>query len=124
MRSSALRTARIARGGVDDVRFAASALARAVRGGRLPPPATTGHERFDPHLANADHDLDMVTKRIVASWAKAGNGAGGADRANCTDSIDVGVAGGGGGNRSGNRGNRLGGVSINVRGAGVDARSK
>ena len=121
--SSALRTARIARGGVDDVRFAASALARAVRGGRLPPPATTGHERFDPHLANADHDLDMVTKRIVASWAKAGNGAGGADRANCTDSIDVGVAGGGGGNRSGNRGNRLGGVSINVRGAGVDARS-
>ena len=119
--SSALRTARIVRGGVDDVRFAASALARAVRGGRLPPPATTGHERFDPHLANADHDLDMVTKRIVASWAKSENGAGVADRANGTDSIDVGVTGGGG-NRSGNRsGNRLGGVSINVRGAGVDA---
>ena len=73
--SSALRTARIARGGVDDVRRAASALARAVRGGRLPPPATGGHERFDPQLANADHDLDMVTSRIVASWAKAGNGA-------------------------------------------------
>ena len=87
--SSALRTARIARGGVDDVRQAARALARAVRGGRLPPPATTGHERFDPHLANADHDLDMVTKRIVASWAKAGNRAGGADRANGTNSINV-----------------------------------
>ena len=87
--SSALRTARIVRGGVDDVRFAASALARAVRGGRLPPPATGGHERFDPQLANADHDLGMVTRRIVASWAKAGNGAGGADRTNGANSINV-----------------------------------
>ena len=124
--SSALRTARIARGGVDDVRLAASALARAVRGGRLPPPATTGHERFDPHLANADHDLDMVTKRIVASWAKAENGAGGADRANGTDSINVteSADGGGscGGNRDGNWGGGAGGVGISVCDAGVDAR--
>ena len=87
--SSALRTARIARGGIDDVRLAAGALARAVRGGRLPPPVTTGHERFDPHLANADHDLGMVTRSIVASWAKAGNGAGGADRTNGANSINV-----------------------------------
>ena len=119
--SSALRTAHIARGGVDDVRLAASALARAVRGGRLPPPATTGHERFDPQLANADHDLDMVTKRIVTSWAKAENGVGGADRANGTDSIDVGDSADGGncgGNRDNNRGNSVGSVGINVAGDG------
>ena len=126
--SSALRTARIARGGIDDVRLAARALARAVRGGRLPPPATTGHELFDPQLANADHDLDMVTRRIVASWARAGNGAGGADRANGADSIDVANDGdnrGGnrGGNRDSNRGSSVGGVRINVRGSGVDVRS-
>ena len=126
--SSALRTARIARGGVDDVRLAARALARAVRGGRLPPSATGGHERFDPQLANADHDLGMVTRRIVASWAKAGNGAGGADRANGTDSIDVADSTDGGNrdsnldnNLDSNQGNSLGGVGINFRSAGVDA---
>ena len=113
--SSALRTARIARGGVDDVRLAASALARAVRGGRLPPPATTDHERFDPHLANADHDLDMVTRRIVAIWAKAGNGAGGVDRANDTNSIDVGDSADGGkcgGNRDSDKRSSVGGLCL------------
>ena len=123
--NSALRTARIARGGVDDVKLAASALARAVRGGRLPPPATGGHERFDPHLANADHDLDMVTRRIVASWAKAGNGVVGAVRANGTDNINVadddGNCGGNcGGNRDSKRRSSVGGVGVDARGV-IDA---
>ena len=121
--SSALRTARIARGGVNDVRLAASALARAVRGGRLPPPATTGHERFDPHLANADHDLDMVTRRIVASWAKAGNGAGGADRANGDDNMNVtDSADGGSCNRDSDKRSSVGGLCLSgAPGAGKSA---
>lgn len=62
---SALRAARITRGGADDVKFAAAAISRAVRGGHSPLSAHTG-VRFDPELANADHDLALITERFVA----------------------------------------------------------
>ncbi len=63
--NSALRAARIARGGTDDVKLAATAISRAVRGGHTPlisPSAV----HFDPELANADHDLSLITQRFVA----------------------------------------------------------
>lgn len=65
MADSALRAARIACGGADDVKFAAAALSRAVRGGHtaLSSPSSI---RFEPELANADHDLALITERFVA----------------------------------------------------------
>jgi transitional endoplasmic reticulum ATPase len=62
---SALRAARITRGGAEDVKFAALAISRAVRGGHtsLTAPSSV---RFEPELANADHDLAMITERFVA----------------------------------------------------------
>jgi transitional endoplasmic reticulum ATPase len=62
---SALRAARIARGGTDDIRLVATALSRAVRGGHTPP-VSVNPGRFDPGLAHADHDLDLVTDRLIA----------------------------------------------------------
>jgi SpoVK/Ycf46/Vps4 family AAA+-type ATPase len=62
---SALRTARITRGGPEDVKFAASAISRAVRGGHTPL-AAPNSVRFEPELANADHDLTLITERFVA----------------------------------------------------------
>lgn len=62
---SALRAARIAQGGAEDVRLAASALSRAVRGGHVPSIAVST-TRFDPELANADHDLGLITERFLA----------------------------------------------------------
>lgn len=62
---SALRAARIARGGADDVRLAATAVSRAVRGGHTPFVVSSAG-RFDPDLANADHDLSLITERFVA----------------------------------------------------------
>lgn len=62
---SALRAARITRGGADDVKFAAAAISRAVRGGRTPLLAPSS-VRFEPELANADHDLALITERFVA----------------------------------------------------------
>lgn len=63
--NSALRAAKIARGGADDVTLAANAISRAVRGGHtlLAVPSST---RFEPELANADHDLSMITECFVA----------------------------------------------------------
>ncbi len=62
--NSALRAVRIARGGTDDVRLAATAISRAVRGGHIP---LISHSavHFDPELANADHDLSLITQRFV-----------------------------------------------------------
>ncbi len=62
---SAFRAARITRGGADDVKFAAAAISRAVRGGRTPLLAPSS-VRFEPELANADHDLALITERFVA----------------------------------------------------------
>jgi hypothetical protein len=62
---SALRAARITRGGADDVKFAAAAISRAVRGGHTPLSASSS-VRFEPELANADHDLALITERFVA----------------------------------------------------------
>ena len=62
---SALRAARITRGGADDVKFAAAAISRAVRGGHTPLSARSS-VRFEPELANADHDLALITERFVA----------------------------------------------------------
>ena len=62
---SALRAARITRGGVEDVKFAASAISRAVRGGHTPLAAPSS-VRFEPELANADHDLTLIAERFVA----------------------------------------------------------
>ncbi len=62
---SALRAARITRGGADDVKLAASAISRAVRSGHAPL-TTPSSIRFEPELANADHDLALVTERFVA----------------------------------------------------------
>lgn len=62
---SALRAARITRGGADDVKFAAAAISRAVRGGHTPLSAPSS-VRFEPELANADHDLALITERFVA----------------------------------------------------------
>lgn len=66
--NSALRAARIARGGADDVRLAASAISRAVRGGHTPLIAGST-VRFDPELANADHDLVLITERFIVCGA-------------------------------------------------------
>ena len=62
---SALLAARITRGGADDVKFAAAAISRAVRGGHTPLLAPSS-VRFEPELANADHDLALITERFVA----------------------------------------------------------
>jgi SpoVK/Ycf46/Vps4 family AAA+-type ATPase len=62
---SALRTARITRGGTEDVKFAAAAISRAVRGGHTPLSAPSSF-RFEPELANADHDLALITQHFVA----------------------------------------------------------
>jgi len=69
----ALRAAQIAGGGTDDVRLAATALSRAVRG-RPAPPVGTNVACFDPALANADHDLDRVTRRYVARGTEDSGG--------------------------------------------------
>jgi SpoVK/Ycf46/Vps4 family AAA+-type ATPase len=62
---SSLRAARIMRGSADDVKFAAAAISRAVRGGHTPLSAPS-RVRFEPELANADHDLALITERFVA----------------------------------------------------------
>jgi SpoVK/Ycf46/Vps4 family AAA+-type ATPase len=62
---SALRAARITRGGADDVKLAALAISRAVRGGHTTLAAPSSI-RFEPELANADHDLALITERFVA----------------------------------------------------------
>lgn len=64
--SSALRAANIVRGGSDEVRLAATALSRAVRGGHSPI-ITKGSARFDPALINADQDIVYMTERLIAS---------------------------------------------------------
>ena len=63
--NSALHAARIACGGMADVKLAAEAISRAVRGGHtsLTAPRIIN---FEPELANADHDLKLITERFVA----------------------------------------------------------
>ena len=71
--SGALRAAGIAGGGAAEVRLAAEALSRAV-GGRPRAPQTGGSARFDPSLANADHDLADLADRLAE---RGPGGAGG-----------------------------------------------
>ena len=61
--SSALRTADIAGGGAAEVRLAAEALSMAVSGRRAPQASSS--VRFDPSLANADHDLAAIADRLA-----------------------------------------------------------
>ena len=63
--NSALRTSQITGGGANDVQLAAAAISRAVRGGHTPL-TTSSSIRFEPELANADHDLALITERFVA----------------------------------------------------------
>ena len=62
---SAIRAAQIAGGGAQDVKLAAGALSRAIRGGHTPITAKNSIG-FEPELAKADHDLAMITERFVA----------------------------------------------------------
>jgi AAA+ superfamily predicted ATPase len=62
---SAMRAARLAGGNVATVRWAVSGVARAMAGGRLPPPNGLG-EPFDPLLVNADTDLAALAERLAA----------------------------------------------------------
>ncbi len=62
---SAIRAAQITGGGAQDVKLAAGALSRAIRGGHTPITAKNS-TAFEPELANADHDLAMITERLVA----------------------------------------------------------
>lgn len=62
---SAIRAAQIAGGGAQDVKLAAGALSRAIRGGHTPITAQK-NSSFEPGLANADQDLAMITERFVA----------------------------------------------------------
>ena len=62
---SAMRAARLAGGNVATVRWAVSGVARAMAGGRLPPPNGLG-EPFDPLLVNADTDLAAIAERLAA----------------------------------------------------------
>lgn len=63
--NSALRAAQITGGGADDVKFAAAAISRAVRGGHTSL-AAHSNVKFEPELANADQDLALITERFVA----------------------------------------------------------
>jgi transitional endoplasmic reticulum ATPase len=61
---SAMRAARLAGGDVETVRWAVQGVARAMEGGRLPPPEGMG-EAFDPALVNADCDLPALADRLA-----------------------------------------------------------
>lgn len=62
---SAIQAAQITGGGAQDVKLAAGALSRAIRGGHTPITAQN-NSSFEPGLANADHDLTMIAERFVA----------------------------------------------------------
>ena len=65
---SAMRAARLAGGDAATVRWAVQGVARAMAGGRLPPPEA-GAEDFDPALVNADHDLAALADRMASPGA-------------------------------------------------------
>ena len=62
---SAMRAARLAGGDAETVRWAVQGVARAMAGGRLPPPDGIA-EGFDPALVNADRDLAALADRLAA----------------------------------------------------------
>lgn len=66
--ASAIRATRIANGGPEDVRLAATALSRAVCG-KFVPAAAKNPVRFDPALANADQNLAFIVERFIAHGA-------------------------------------------------------
>ena len=65
---SAMRAARLAGGDAETVRWAVQGVARAMAGGRLPPPEGLG-EAFDPALVQADCDLLALADRLAAPGA-------------------------------------------------------
>lgn len=65
---SAMRAARLAGGDAETVRWAVQGVARAMAGGRLPPPEGLG-EAFDPALVQADCDLVALADRLAAPGA-------------------------------------------------------
>ncbi len=70
---SALRAARLAGGGIAEVRLAAEALSRAVNRGRAPiSPGPEAGPDFDPTLANADHDLAALADRLAGAGPMPG----------------------------------------------------
>jgi SpoVK/Ycf46/Vps4 family AAA+-type ATPase len=70
---SALRAARIAGGSSKEVKFAVTALSRAVRGGQGPRPSgTLDLPEFDLSMVQADHDLRGLVDRLVSTGSPAG----------------------------------------------------
>ena len=55
--ATALRATRLAGGGAETARLIVEGVARAVRGGSLPPPEPEQDAHYDPALVNADCDL-------------------------------------------------------------------
>ncbi|HEX4872391.1 MAG TPA: AAA family ATPase [Nevskiaceae bacterium] len=61
--AGAVRSARLTRGGFDDIRRAVSSIAKVMRGSELPP-RPQGAVRYDPALINADLDLEKLAGRL------------------------------------------------------------
>ena len=67
--ATALRAARMAGGGAETTRIIVEGIARAVRGGALPPPEQEPDTTYDPALINADCDLDALTEDLLRPGA-------------------------------------------------------
>ena len=67
--ANALRAAKLAGGRRKDLDLAVRASARAIRGGRDPAPVPATETRFNPHLTQADTDLDAILERLGAPGA-------------------------------------------------------
>jgi hypothetical protein len=66
---TALRATRLAGGGAGTTKLIVEGIARAVAGGRLPPPAKAVDERYDPALVQADCDLAQLEANLLRPGA-------------------------------------------------------
>ena len=67
--SAALRATRLAGGGAETARLIVEGIARAVRGGGLPPPEPERDAAYDPALVNADCDLAALAADLLREGA-------------------------------------------------------
>lgn len=67
--SAAMRATRLAGGGAETARLIVEGVARAVRGGQLPPPEQEQDRTYDPALINADQDLEALTNDMLRPGA-------------------------------------------------------
>ena len=67
--SAALRATRLAGGGADMTRVIVEGVARAVHGRELPAPEQEPDRTYDPRLANADCDLDLLEADLLRPGA-------------------------------------------------------